>query len=93
MKALPKTNFKRQPGKNSPTKPTISNSVQGKQQNRTFLYAMRNHKSAGGAFSHHIFLKKVRGTEEQNSETHCKPQSIKTKNKQNIKNFAMGATN
>ena len=58
MTALPKTNFKRQPGKNSPTKPTISNSAQRKQQNRTFSDAMRNHKSAGGAFSHHIFSKK-----------------------------------
>ena len=53
-----KTNFKHQPGKNSPTKSTISNSVQKKQQNRTLSDAMRNHKSAGGAFSHHMFFKK-----------------------------------
>ena len=47
MKALQKTNFKRQPGKNRPTKPTISNSVQRKQQNRTFPDAIRNQKLAG----------------------------------------------
>ena len=82
-----------QPGKNSPTKPTISNSVQRKQQNRTFPDAIRNHYLGSVAFSHHMFSKKVRETEEQNSETHCKHQSIKTKNKQNINNFAMGATN
>ena len=55
---IAKTNFKRQLGKNSPTKSTISNSVKKKQQNRTLSDAMRNHKSAGGAFSHHIFSKK-----------------------------------
>ena len=55
-----KTNFKHQPGKNSPTKSTISNSVQKKQQKKTLSGAMRNHKSAGGAFSRHIFLKNVR---------------------------------
>ena len=61
--SIAKTNFKRQPGKNSPTKPTISNFVQRKQQNRTFPEAIRNHKLAGGAFSHHIFFKKM--SEEQ----------------------------
>ena len=55
---IPKKNFERQPGKNSPTKSTISNSVQKKQQIRTFSDAMSNHKLAGGAFSHHIFSKK-----------------------------------
>ena len=79
MKALQKTNFKRQPGKTSPTKPTISNSVQRKQQNRTFPDAIRNHKLASGAFSHHMFLKNVRGTEKQYSETNCKHQSINRK--------------
>ena len=69
--SIGKTNFKHQPGKNSPTKSTISNSVQKKQQKKTFSEAMRNHKSAGGAFSHHIFLKNVRGKEKQYSETHC----------------------
>ena len=62
---IAKTNYKRQLGKNSPTKSTISNSVQKKQQNRTLSDAMRNNKSAGGAFSHHIFLKK---TEEQRNK-------------------------
>ena len=56
--SIGKTNFKHQPGKNSPTKSTISNSVQKKQQKKTFSEAMRNHTSASGAFSHHIFLKK-----------------------------------
>ena len=87
---IAKTNFKRQPGKNSPTKSTISNSVQKQQQNRTFSDAMRNQKSAGGAFSHHIFSKKC---QEQFSETHCKHQSTITKNNQNFNNFARGATN
>ena len=66
-----KTNFKHQPGKNSPTKSNISNSVQKKQQKKTFSDAMRNHKSAGGAFSHHMFLKNVRRKEKQYSESHC----------------------
>ena len=79
MKALRKTNFKRQPGKNSPTKPTISNSVQRKQQNRTFADAIRENKLDGGAFSHHMFSRNVRGTEKQYSETHCKHQSINRK--------------
>ena len=61
--SIGKTNFKHQPGKNSPTKSTISNSVQKKQQKKTFSDAMRNHKSAGGAFSHHMFLKNFRGKE------------------------------
>ena len=52
----------KQPGKNSPTKPTISNSVQRKQQNRTFPDAIRNHYLGGVAFSHHMFSKKVRET-------------------------------
>ena len=46
--SIGKTNFKHQPGKNSPTKSTISNSVQKKQQKKTLSDAMRNHKSAGG---------------------------------------------
>ena len=66
-----KTNFKHQPGKNSPTKSNISNSVQKKQQKKPFSDAMRNHKSAGGALSHHMFLENVRGKEKQYSETHC----------------------
>ena len=57
---IAKTNFKHQPGKNSPTKSTISNSIQKKQQKKTFSDAMRKHKSAGGAFIHHMFLKNVR---------------------------------
>ena len=69
--SIGKTNFKHQPGKNSTTKSTISNSVQKKQQKKTFSDAMRNHKSAGGAFSHHMFLKIFRGKETQYSETHC----------------------
>ena len=69
--SIGKTNFKHQPGKNSPTKSTISNSVQKKQQKKTFSDAMRNHKSAGGAISRHLFFKNVRGKEKQYSETHC----------------------
>ena len=64
MKALQKTNFKLQPGKNSPTKPTISNSVQRKQQNRTFPDAIRNPKLAICAFSRHMFLKKCQRNRE-----------------------------
>ena len=56
--SIGKTNFIHQPGKNSPTKSTNSNSAQKKQQKKTFSEAMRNHKSAGGAFRHHVFLKK-----------------------------------
>ena len=92
MKALQKTNFKRQPGKTSPTKPTISNSVQRKQQNRTFPDAIRNHKLASGAFSHHMFLKM---SEEQRNNT-PKPIaniSLLTENKKKFNNFARGATN
>ena len=69
--SIGKTNFKHQPGKKSPTKSTISNSVQKKQQKKSFSDAMRIHKSAGGAFSHHMFLKNVKGKETQYSETHC----------------------
>ena len=47
--------------------------IQFKRSNRkkTFSDAMRNHKSAGGAISRHLFFKNVRGKEKQYSETHC----------------------
>ena len=93
MKALRKTNFKRQPGKNSPTKPTISNSVL--RNNRTeHFQTPREIKSQ--PVVHLVLtcsLKIVTRTEKHYYETHCKHQSIKTKNEQNLNNFAMGATN
>ena len=69
--SIAKTNFKRQPGKNSPTKSTISNSIHEATEKKTFSDTMRNHICAGGEISHHMFLKNVRGKEKQHSETHC----------------------
>ena len=79
--SIGKTNFKHQPGKNSPTKSTISNSVQ-KNQQKTFSEAMGNHKSAGGAFSHHIFLQKMSEEKKNNIPKPIANISLKSKNKQ-----------
>ena len=91
--SIGKTNFKHQPGKNSPTKSTISNSVQKKQQKKPFSDAMTNHKSAGGAFSHHVLLKKVRKRKTKFRNPLLTSVLNRKPNKQNINNFSMGAAN
>ena len=67
---IAKTNFKRQPGKTVQQNQIFLIQFKSNRK-KTFSDAMRNHKSAGGAFNHHMFLKNVRGKEKQYSESHC----------------------
>ena len=55
---------------------------------------MRNHMSAGGAFSHHLLLKKCQRKRKTIFRNPLLTSVLNQKiNKQNINNFSMGAAN
>ena len=69
--------------------------IQFKRSNRKKISdAMRNHKSADGAFSHHIFCKKCQRKRKAIFRNPLLTSVLNQKiNKQNINNYSMGAAN